>query len=75
MSEFERGDRVEWNAHGGKKTRAGKAVGRVIRKLKSPTKIRGHEAKASPEHPQYLVESDRSGGQAAHHPEALRRID
>ncbi len=71
--EFEKGDAVEWNSHGGKKSRAGVAVGRVLRKLTSPTKIKGHEVKASPDNPEYLVKSDKSGGVAAHKPSALRR--
>lgn len=72
--EFAPGDRVEWNAHGGKTTSKGKAVGRVIRKLTKPTRIKSHEVKASPENPEYLVRSDTSGGEAAHKPGALRKI-
>jgi hypothetical protein len=45
----------------------------VLRKLTKPTRIKGHTAKASPEHPQYLVESETSGGKAAHKPSALRK--
>jgi hypothetical protein len=72
--ELRPGDRVEWNAHGGKWTRTGTAVGVVVRRLVRPTRIKGHEAKASPEHPQYLVRSERSGAEAAHKPSALRRL-
>lgn len=75
MTELKPGDRVEWNSHGGRKTQSGKGVGRVIRKLTARTKVGGHEAKASKEHPRYLGESGRSGGRAAHHPEALRKLD
>jgi hypothetical protein len=73
--ELKKGDKVEWNAHGGKTTAKGKAVGRVIRKLTKPTKIKSHEVKASPENPEYLVKSDKSGGEAAHKPSALRKVD
>lgn len=69
MASLKKGDRVAWNSHGSKRGE-GKAFGRVIRKLTKPTKIKGHEAKASKEDPQYLVESD-NGGRAAHKPSAL----
>jgi hypothetical protein len=67
-----RGDRVEWNSHGGKKGRSGRAVGRVLRKITSRTKIKNHVVAASKDDPQYLVESD-NGGVAAHKPSALRK--
>ncbi len=73
--EFKPGDKVEWNAHGGKKTSKGKAIGRVLKKLTSPTKIKNHEVKASKENPEYLVRSERSGRVAAHRPEALRKVE
>jgi hypothetical protein len=61
------GDRVEWN------TPQGTTHGRIKRKLTAPTDIKGHHVAASEEHPQYLVESDESGAQAAHKPDALRK--
>lgn len=67
------GDRVEWNAHGGKSTTSGNALGRVIKRLTEPMKIKGHEVKASKDNPEYLVESEKSGTRAAHKPSALRR--
>ena len=76
--QLSRGDRVEWNSHGGKQSRGGKrskrgvAVGTVIRKVTKPMTIEGHRVKASRDAPQYLVESDQ-GGRAAHHPSALRK--
>jgi len=48
-----------------------KARGKVVRKLTSPTRIKGHVARASEAEPQYLVESERNGSQSAHHPETL----
>ena len=71
--DFEKGDALEWNSHGGKKSRAGVAVGRVLRKLTSPTKIKGHEVKASPDNPEYLVKSDKSGAEAVHEPDARKK--
>ncbi len=62
-----KGDRVEWN------TSQGKTTGKVKKKLTSPTKIKGHEVKASKDDPQFLVESEKSGGEAAHKPGALKK--
>ena len=64
---LKKSDRVEWE------TSQGKTRGKVKRKLTSPAKIKGHEAKASKDDPQYLVESDKTGDQAAHKPGALRK--
>jgi hypothetical protein len=67
------GDRVEWNSRGGRSANRGKGVGRVLRKITAPMRIKGHQVRASKDDPQYLVESERSGGVAAHRPTALRR--
>lgn len=67
MTEFEEGDRVRWSSHGGE------AVGRVRRRITSDTEAAGRTVRASPEEPQYLVESEKSGGEAVHKPSALRR--
>jgi len=64
---LKQGDEVEWN------TSQGKTTGTVRKKLTSSTKIKGHEVKASDDNPEYLVESEKAGGQAAHKPNALRR--
>lgn len=66
--EFNPGDRVEWN------TPQGKTTGVVKRKLTERTTISEHTVAASPEHPQYLVESDTSGKPAAHKPDALKAV-
>jgi Hypervirulence associated proteins TUDOR domain len=65
--EFEKGDRVEWNSHGGK------AVGTVQRKTTSDGEAGAARVKASKEEPQYLVKSEKSGGTAVHKPSALKR--
>jgi hypothetical protein len=67
-SEFSVGDRVEWNSHGSK------AVGRVKRKITSDTNLAGRRVRASADEPQYLVESEKSGGEAVHKPSALKRL-
>ena len=66
MPEFPTGDRVRWSSHGGE------GVGRVKRRITSDTRAVGR-VRASPDDPQYLVESERSGGEAVHRPSALRR--
>jgi hypothetical protein len=67
MAEFKQGDKVKWKSHGGE------AVGHVERKITSETEAGGRKVKASPEEPQYLVKSEKSGGTAVHKPEALER--
>ncbi len=61
------GDAVEWQ------TSQGKTSGTVKKKLTSKTKIKSHVVAASKENPQYLVESKKSGGVAAHKPGALKK--
>ena len=61
------GDHVKWD------TPQGETEGEVEKKLTAPTKIKGHEVKASPGNPEYLVKSDKSGKEAAHKPEALKK--
>lgn len=67
--EFKEGERVEW------KTSQGKTEGEVKEKLTEPTDIKKHHVNASPENPQYLVESSKSGKEAAHKPESLQKIE
>jgi hypothetical protein len=68
MATFKVGDQVQWE------TSQGTTTGKVIRKLTEPMEIKGHHVAASKEEPQYLVESDSSGAQAAHKPEALTKV-
>jgi len=68
MTEFKRGDKVKWKSHGGE------AVGHVERKITSETQAAGRTVKASEDQPQYLVRSEKSGGDAVHKPSALRRV-
>ena len=62
------GDRVEWN------TSQGETTGQVKKKLSSPTEIKGHHVAATAENPEYLVESDKTGKEAAHKPESLKKL-
>ncbi len=61
------GDRVEWD------TSQGKTSGEVKKKITEPTDIKKHHVAASKENPEYIVESDKSGKEAAHKPEELRK--
>lgn len=67
--QFKKGDKVEWN------TSQGKTTGEVVKKLTSPTDIKGHHIAASEDNPEYLVESEKTGKQAAHKPEALKKVE
>ncbi len=67
MAEFTKGDKVEWDSHGGT------AVGKVVKKITSDTEAAGRTVRASNDDPQYLVKSDKSGGEAVHKPSALRK--
>jgi DUF2945 family protein len=67
VTALRRGDRVEWE------TSQGTTRGRIVRKLTKPMRIKGHRVAASPDHPEYLVESEQSGKRAAHRPRALRK--
>ena len=66
--EFEKGDRVVWSSHGQDDT-----PGVVERKITSDTEAGGRMVRASPEEPQYLVRSEKGGGEAVHKPSALKR--
>lgn len=61
------GDTVEWDSAGGHST------GKVVRKITGTARVKGHVAKATVQDPQFLVKSDKSGGQAIHKPEALTK--
>jgi hypothetical protein len=62
---LKKGDHVEWKSHGSK------AEGKVEKKITEETEAGGRKVKASKDEPQYLVKSDKSGGEAVHKPGAL----
>ncbi len=66
--EFKQGDTVEWN------TPQGKTRGKVKKKLTSETQVGGQKVKASEDDPRYLVESEKSGNEAAHKPDSLTKV-
>ncbi len=67
MAEFKKGDKVQWNSHGSK------AEGKVEKEITSETEAGGRKVKASKDEPQYLVKSEKSGGEAVHKPSALEK--
>ena len=68
QEEFKQGDEVEWN------TPQGKTRGTVKKKLISRTEVGGQTVAASEEGPRYLVQSEKSGKEAAHKPKALEKV-
>ena len=64
---FYAGEEVRWQ------TSQGETKGKIIKKQTSPTKIKGHEVKASKSNPEYIVQSEKSGAKAAHKPDALKK--
>jgi hypothetical protein len=65
--ELHKGDQVSWKSHGGT------AEGEVEAKITEDTTEAGRTVRASEDDPQYLVRSDKSGGQAVHKPSALKK--
>src|SRR5215203_6180850 len=68
QEEFKKGDEVEWN------TPQGKTRGTVKKKLTDRTEVGGQTVAASEDDPRYLVESEKSGKEAAHKPDALEKV-
>ena len=63
---LKKGDPVRWDHS------QGTTEGKVVRRLTSPTHIKGHKVAASKDNPEYLVRSTRTGALAAHKPGELR---
>jgi hypothetical protein len=61
------GDPVTWNSS------QGQVKGKVVKKLTAEAKIKTHVVKASKDNPEYLVQSDKTGAQAAHRPAQLKK--
>jgi hypothetical protein len=66
--EFKQGDEVEWN------TPQGKTRGTVKKKLTSRTEVGDQTIAASEDDSRYLVQSEKSGKEAAHKLEALEKV-
>ena len=65
--DLRKGDHVTWKSHGGE------AEGTVRKKITEDTEVAGRKVRASPDDPQYEVESEKSGGTAVHKPSALKK--
>ena len=63
--DFKKGDKVTWSSHGNE------VEGEVKKKITSETEEAGRKVKASKDEPQYEVESDKTGKDAVHKPDAL----
>ncbi len=61
------GDKVKWD------TPQGETHGTVEKVVTSTTKVKGHTAKATKEHPEVQVKSAKSGKKAVHKPEELKK--
>ena len=62
------GDKVSWG------TSRGPTKGVVEAKVTSTTKVKGYMARASEENPEFKVRSDKTGAEAVHKPESLRKV-
>ena len=62
-----KGDKVTWQSHGST------AEGTVEEKITSDTNTAGRQVRASKDEPQYRVRSEKSGGDAVHKPDALKK--
>jgi hypothetical protein len=65
--QFRKGDKVEWQSHGHDVT------GTVEEKITDDQKAAGRKVRASKDEPQYRVTSDKTGADAVHKPDALKR--
>lgn len=61
------GDKVSWDSPGGA------SRGTVEKKVTSETQVKGHVAKATKGEPQFVVRSEKSGKEAVHKPEELKK--
>ncbi len=62
-----KGDHVSWG------TSQGKTEGTVEKIVTSTTKVKSHTAKATKDHPEVMVKSSKSGKEAVHKPEELKK--
>ncbi|MCV7434602.1 hypervirulence associated TUDOR domain-containing protein [Mycolicibacterium bacteremicum] len=65
--EFKKGDKVSWQSHGTT------VPGTVEKKITSDTETAGRTVRASKDEPQYKVTSDKTGKDAVHKPESLKK--
>jgi len=64
---MEKGDKVSWSSHGHR------VQGEVVEEITSDGEAAGRTVRASEDDPQYRVRSDKTGKDAVHKPDALRK--
>jgi hypothetical protein len=65
--DIRKGDKVQWQSHGHTVT------GTVEEKITSDTQTANRTVRADSDNPQYRVRSDKSGRDAVHKPESLKK--
>jgi hypothetical protein len=65
---FKRGDHVEWNSE------AGRVRGTIQRKVTREITFKGYRRHASPEEPQFIIQSEKTDHVAIHKASALRKV-
>ena len=68
MTDFAKGDRVSWN------TSQGRTQGHVVEKRVRDFEFADQQFTASGDDPAYIVESEKTGAQAAHKGSALTKL-
>jgi hypothetical protein len=68
MTHLETGDRVSWN------TSQGRTRGKIVERKTRDFEFAGQHFTASSDEPSFLVESEKTGAQAAHKGSALRKL-
>ncbi|WP_417539893.1 DUF2945 domain-containing protein [Marinobacter sp.] len=66
---FKVGDHVRWNSE------AGHVTGHIVKVHTQDTDYKGHQRRASPDEPQYEIESDKTDHVAMHKGSALSKIE
>jgi hypothetical protein len=64
--DFKKGDKVQWKSHGQN------VKGTVEEQITTDKKAGGRQVRASEDDPQYRVQSDKTGADAVHKPDALK---
>ncbi|GBR51039.1 hypothetical protein AA106555_0418 [Neokomagataea thailandica NBRC 106555] len=64
---MKKNEHVAWN------TTRGETTGHVKKQVTHDIKIKGNTVKASGDHPKIVVKSDKTGAEAAHKPESLKK--
>jgi hypothetical protein len=69
VTDFKRGDHVEWNSE------AGRVRGTIKREVTSEITFKGYKRHASKEEPEYIIKSDKTDHLAIHKGSALKKLN